>query len=101
MPATDASGIVKAIDGVVLALVTVDVNVLPLAFTVIGFTLVTVPTPVIPEEACHVAFPLASLTKTFPEEGDPPVTLKVPSIAPPVALIVPLVTTLVTDVFPN
>ena len=87
-------------DGVVLALVTVDVNVLPLAFTVIGFTLVTVPTPVIPEEVCHVAFPLASLTKTFPEEGEPPVTLKVPSIAP-VALKVPLVTTLVTSVLPN
>ena len=49
MPATDASGIVKAMDGVVLALVTVDVNVLPLAFTVIGFTFVTVPAPVIPE----------------------------------------------------
>jgi hypothetical protein len=49
VPVCDASGIVKAMDGVVLALVTVDVNVLPLAFTVIGFTLVTVPTPVIPE----------------------------------------------------
>ena len=43
VPVTDANGIVKAIAGVVLAFVTVDVNVLPLAFTVIGFTFVTVP----------------------------------------------------------
>ena len=48
MPGADASGIVKAIDGVVLSLVTVDVNVLPLAVTVIGFTFVTVPTPPVP-----------------------------------------------------
>ena len=100
VPVCDASGIVKEIDGVVLALVTVDVNVLPLAFTVIGFTEVTVPTPVIPEEVCHVAFPLASLTKTFPADSEPPVTRKVPSVAP-VALKVPLVTTVVTDVLPN
>ena len=43
VPVTDANGIVKEIAGVVLALVTVDVKVLPLEFTVIGFTLVTVP----------------------------------------------------------
>ena len=43
VPATDASGIVKAIAGVVVAFVTVDVKVLPLAVTVIGFTFVTVP----------------------------------------------------------
>ncbi len=43
VPATDANGIVKAIAGVVVAFVTVDVNVLPLAVTVIGFTFVTVP----------------------------------------------------------
>ena len=43
VPATDASGIVNAIAGVDVAFVTVDVNVLPLAVTVIGFTFVTVP----------------------------------------------------------
>ena len=43
VPATDASGMVNAIDGVDVAFVTVDVNVLPLAVTVIGFTFVTVP----------------------------------------------------------
>ena len=43
VPDSDASGIVNAITGVVLAFVTVDVNVLPLAVTVIGFTFVTVP----------------------------------------------------------
>ena len=43
VPVTDANGTVKAIAGVVVALITVDVNVLPLAVTVIGFTFVTVP----------------------------------------------------------
>ena len=43
VPAADASGMVKAIAGVVLAFVTVDVKVLPLAVTMIGLTFVTVP----------------------------------------------------------
>ena len=43
VPVTDANGIVKAIAGVDVAFVTVDVNVLPLAVTMIGFTFVTVP----------------------------------------------------------
>ena len=43
VPATDASGMVNAIAGVDVALVTVDVNVFPFAVTVIGFTFVTVP----------------------------------------------------------
>ena len=43
VPAIEASGIVKLIDGVDVAFVTVDVNVFPLAVTVIGFTFVTVP----------------------------------------------------------
>ena len=43
VPAIDASGIVKLIAGVDVAFVTVDVNVFPLAVTVIGFTFVTVP----------------------------------------------------------
>ena len=43
VPVCDASGIVILIDGVVLALVTVEVNVLPLADILIGFTEVTVP----------------------------------------------------------
>ena len=43
VPDTDAKGNVNAIVGVELAFVTVEVNVLPLAVTVIGFTLLTVP----------------------------------------------------------
>ena len=43
VPLTDANGMVNAIAGFELAFVTVEVNVLPLAVTVIGFTLVTVP----------------------------------------------------------
>ena len=43
VPDTDAKGIVREIDGVELAFATVEVNVLPLAATVIGFTEVTVP----------------------------------------------------------
>jgi hypothetical protein len=43
VPDTDANGIVKAIAGVDDELVTVEVNVLPLAVIVIGFTFVTVP----------------------------------------------------------
>ena len=45
VPISDAKGIVSEIVGVVFPLATVDVKVLPLAFTIIGFTLVTVPIP--------------------------------------------------------
>ena len=48
-------------------MVTVDVNVLPLAVTVIGFTFVTVPTPPVPPATSILIdpFPLV-ITTPFP-----------------------------------
>jgi hypothetical protein len=43
VPVTDAKGIVSEIAGTEVAFETVEVNVLPVAVIVIGFTLVTVP----------------------------------------------------------
>lgn len=43
VPEIEANGRVKEIDGVLVALVTVEVNVLPEALTIIGLTLDTVP----------------------------------------------------------
>ncbi len=61
VPVSDAKGIVNEMAGFELALLTVDVNVFPLALTVIGFTLVTVP-PLPVAETVMEPFPLVIVT---------------------------------------
>ena len=65
-------------DGTELALATVDVNELPLAFTVIGFTLVTVP-PLPVAETVIEPFPLVIVT---PLPAVKVVLLNVPDVVP-------------------
>ena len=63
-PVADANGMVNVIEGVVVEFATVDVNVFPLALTVIGFILVTVPIPPVPPTTSNliVPFPLVIAT---------------------------------------
>ena len=65
VPGTDANGIVNDMVGVVFPFATVDVKVLPLALTIIGFTLVTVPIPPVPPVTTSILidpFPLVIVT---------------------------------------
>ena len=78
VPSTDAKGIVNEIAGFELAFDTVEVNVLPLAVTVIGFTLVTVP-PLPVAETVIEPFPLVIVT---PLPADMVVLDNVPLVVP-------------------
>ena len=64
--------------GIELALLTVDVNVFPLALTVIGFILVSVP-PLPVAETVMEPFPLVIVT---PLPAVKVVLLKVPDVVP-------------------